>query len=92
LALHGVICKKDGSTVEVHIGEEADEPVFTIMDLLPHLARKVQGEKKLNEAIEGERMNLVIGGLPIEIRRVRKRSSWRCCRFWKKNTGSPRPT
>jgi aspartyl aminopeptidase len=66
LALHGVICKKDGSTEEVHIGEEAGDPVFTINDLLPHLARKAQGEKKLFEAIEGERMNLVVGGLPIE--------------------------
>ena len=66
LALHGVICKKDGSTVEVHIGEDPADPVFTIMDLLPHLARKVQGEKKLGEAINGESMNLVIGGMPLD--------------------------
>ena len=66
LALHGVICKKDGSTVQVHIGEDPGDPVFTIMDLLPHLARKAQGEKKLGEAISGESMNLVIGGMPLD--------------------------
>ena len=52
--------------MEVHIGEDPADPVFTIMDLLPHLARKVQGDKKLGEAISGESMNLVIGGMPLD--------------------------
>ena len=66
LAIHGVICLKNGKTVSLCLGEDDKDPVFTVLDLLPHLSRKVQGEKKLNEAIEGERMNLVIGGLPID--------------------------
>jgi len=66
LALHGVVCLKDGRTVELHLGEDPDDPVFTVLDLLPHLSRKVQGEKKLREAVEAERMNLLIGGLPLD--------------------------
>ena len=66
MALHGVLCKTDGSTVEVHIGDHADDPVFTIMDLLPHLSRKVQSGKKVSEAFTAERMNLLIAGLPLD--------------------------
>jgi aspartyl aminopeptidase len=64
LALHGVIVKADGSKVEVNIGEDEKEPVFTITDLLPHLAKQ-QYEKKLNEAFEGENMNILIGSEPL---------------------------
>jgi len=64
LALHGKIVKKDGSELELRVGEGEDDPVFTILDLLPHLARKVQYEKKLDEAIVGEKLNVVVGSLP----------------------------
>lgn len=64
LALHGVLCKKDGSTVTVAIGEDADDPVFYITDLLPHLAQE-QMAKTAAKAIEGEDLNLIIGGLPV---------------------------
>ncbi|MDD6214331.1 MAG: aminopeptidase [Firmicutes bacterium] len=64
LALHGVIYTKDGNQVEVCIGEKDDDPVFCVTDLLPHLA-KTQMEKKLSEAIEGEALNILIGGMGI---------------------------
>ena len=63
LALHGVIIKKDGSLVNICIGEKEDEPVFVIPDLLPHLARKEQYTKNLAEAIEAGKMNLVFSGI-----------------------------
>ena len=61
LALHGVLCKKDGTTVTVAIGEDAGDPVFYISDLLPHLAQE-QMTKTAAKAIEGEELNLIIGG------------------------------
>ena len=64
LAVHGKIFRKDGSHLEVVVGEEHDDPVFTINDLLPHLAHKVQYEKKLPEIIVGEKLNVLAGGLP----------------------------
>lgn len=64
LALHGVIVKADGTVVEVNIGEDENDPVFTITDLLPHLA-KDQYEKKLNEAFQGEHMNALVGSQPL---------------------------
>jgi len=65
LAIHGVVVLGNGRTVEVHLGEEEDDPVFTILDLLPHLAHKRQDTKKLSEAIPGEKLNVVFGGFPI---------------------------
>jgi aspartyl aminopeptidase len=64
LALHGVIVKANGEKVKISIGEEESAPVFTICDLLPHLSRKVQEEKKLKEAIEGEKLTILAGHLP----------------------------
>ena len=65
LALHGVIAKKDGTTVQVSIGEKEDDPVFCITDLLPHLAAK-QNERPLREGLKGEELNVVLGSLPYE--------------------------
>ena len=65
LALHGVIAKKDGTTVQVSIGEKEDDPVFVITDLLIHLASK-QMEKKATTVVEGEKLDLLIGSRPIE--------------------------
>ena len=63
LAIHGVIVKENGEKITVSIGENEDDPVFVITDLLPHLA-KDQMQKKLTEAIEGEKLDLVIGNIP----------------------------
>ncbi len=63
LALHGAVIRKDGSKLEVRIGEEESDPVFYISDLLPHLAAK-QNAKPLGEAIEGEDLNIWFGNIP----------------------------
>jgi len=63
LALHGVVVKTDGARVEIAIGEDPADPVFTIPDLLPHLAYK-QVEQKLTDAFEAEKMNIILGHAP----------------------------
>lgn len=65
LALHGVVVKKDGTVTEVNIGEKEEDPVFVITDILVHLAAK-QMEKKANEVIEGEKLDILFGSCPIE--------------------------
>lgn len=65
LSMHGVIVKTNGEKVEVNIGEEENDPIFTITDLLPHLAQD-QMEKKLKNGVEGENLNLLIGSIPYE--------------------------
>ncbi len=67
LALHGVIVRKDGSTVIVNIGEDEDDPVFFVSDLLIHLSSE-QLEKKANKVIEGEALDIVIGNRPLIIK------------------------
>lgn len=66
LAIHGVVVKKDGTTVELNLGEEEDDPVFFISDLLIHLAAE-QLEKKAAKVIEGEALDLIVGSKPITI-------------------------
>ena len=65
LALHGVIIKGDGTKGEVTIGEDEQDPVLVISDLLPHLAQE-QMEKKMTEAITGEGLNLLVGSIPFQ--------------------------
>ena len=65
LSLHGVIIRKDGEKVEVRIGEEPDDPVFYITDLLPHLATE-QMKRPLSTGIKGEELNIVIGSMPFK--------------------------
>lgn len=71
LALHGVVVRKDGTTVSLCIGEESGDPVFCISDLLPHLAAK-QNERKLAEGLKGEELNIVIGSLPFQDESVKE--------------------
>ena len=66
LAIHGVVVKKTGETVIVNIGEEEDDPVFFISDLLPHLAQE-QMKKNAASFIDGEALDLVIGNKPVTI-------------------------
>ena len=63
LSLHGVIIRADGSKVSVCVGEDENDPVFYINDLLPHLGAD-QSAKPLGKAIDGETLNILIGGLP----------------------------
>lgn len=64
LALHGVVVKENGEKVEIVVGEKPEEPVFTITDLLPHLS-KDQMEKKMSDAVSGEALNVLAGGVPL---------------------------
>ena len=63
LAIHGVIVKENGEKIYVSIGENDDEPIFTITDLLPHLAKEQQ-QKKLSEAINAENLSIIVGSIP----------------------------
>lgn len=63
LSIHGVIVKTNGEKITVNIGEDENDPIFTITDLLPHLAQD-QMDKKLKNGIDGEDLNLLIGSIP----------------------------
>ena len=65
LALHGVVCKKDGTTVTITIGEDDNDPVLMVSDLLIHLAAD-QMQKPAAKVIEGEQLNVILGTEPIE--------------------------
>lgn len=65
LALHGVVVLKDGTTHTICLGEAADDPIFLIPDLLPHLSAKIQGERKATELIKGEELQIIIGSEPL---------------------------
>ncbi len=65
LALHGVVVLTDGTKIDISIGEDPKDPVFVITDLLPHLSAK-QNAKKLGEGVPGEKLNIIIGSLPLE--------------------------
>ena len=64
LCMKGVVVKKNGNVIDINIGEDASDPIFTITDLLPHLSSK-QNDKKLGDAIEGESLNVLIGNIPL---------------------------
>jgi aspartyl aminopeptidase len=73
LAIHGIIVKTDGEKVKVTVGEAEGDPVFTVCDLLPHLSRKAQEEKKLKEAIEAEKLTILAGHLPFADQEAKER-------------------
>ena len=72
LALHGVVFKANGEKVQIEIGEEDSDPILCISDLLPHLAKE-QMEKKLSEAITGEKLNILIGSIPYKDDEIKER-------------------
>ena len=72
LALHGVVTLEDGKTVSVVVGEDDNDPVFYINDLLPHLARE-QVTKPLASAIDGETLNVLVGGYPFKDEDVKEK-------------------
>lgn len=71
LSLHGVIVKKDGTKIDINIGEDDADPVFVISDLLIHLAQK-QMKKTGTEIVEGEKLDLLVGSRPLESSRPAK--------------------
>jgi len=72
LAIHGVVVKKDGSVINVVIGEDENDPVIGVSDLLIHLASD-QMDKKLSKAIEGEDLNIFVGSIPIKDKEEKER-------------------
>ncbi|MEF3279744.1 MAG: aminopeptidase [Elusimicrobiota bacterium] len=72
LAIHGVVVKKTGEKVNIRIGENENDPVFCITDLLPHLAQN-QMKKTLSEAVEGENLDLLIGSIPVKDKKAKER-------------------
>ncbi len=66
LAIHGKVIKGDGEEVEISIGEGDEEPIFVVSDLLPHLAKKKQGERKMKEVIKGEELKILTAGIPLD--------------------------
>ena len=65
LALHGTLITSKNTPIDISIGEASDDPVFTVTDLLPHLAGKLQAGKKLSDVFEGEKLNLIAGSIPL---------------------------
>lgn len=72
LALHGSVMIKGGKHINLVIGETESDPVFTISDLLPHLAKNQAG-KKLSDAFDGEKLNILVGSLPLGDEKVKER-------------------
>lgn len=68
LAMHGVVCKMDGTKIEINIGEKEDDPVFFVSDLLVHLSAE-QLEKKAAKVIEGEALDIIIGNRPLHVKK-----------------------
>ncbi|MEG0137168.1 MAG: aminopeptidase [Cetobacterium sp.] len=68
LSLHGIVILSNGEKKEIIIGEREEDPVFTIPDLLPHLAAKYQGERKTGEVIKGEELQIIVGTIPTTLK------------------------
>ena len=73
LSIHGVVVKKDGQTVEIVVGEQENDPVFCINDLLPHLSRKTQDTRAAKDTIKGEELNVLIGSEPVQDSEIKKK-------------------
>ena len=65
LAIHGVVALQDGTTVKVTIGEDESDPVLCVTDILPHLSHRIQDDRKTNEVIKGEELNVLLGSKPL---------------------------
>ncbi len=87
LAIHGVVYTKDGKRVNIRIGDNPGDPVFVIPDLLPHLARKVQGDRKLFEGIKGEELQVVVGNIPIDDKKIKKKIKTAVLKYLNENYG-----
>ncbi|MFP4143198.1 MAG: aminopeptidase [Thermoplasmata archaeon] len=66
LSIQGRVVKEDGTPIDISIGDDPEDPIFVISDLLPHLSKKKQGERKMKEVIKGEELNIIVAGIPID--------------------------
>ena len=72
LALHGTIVLENGKKIDIKIGEDDNDPIFMITDLLPHLAGK-QLKKPMEEAISGEELNILVGSIPVADKKIKEK-------------------
>lgn len=86
LALYGTVINSKGEKVKIVIGEKDTDPILTITDLLPHLA-KDQMEKKLREAVPGENLNVLIGSMPVNDEEVKNKVKYTILRYLWDNYG-----
>lgn len=87
LAIHGKVVKADGKEVEIVIGEKDGDPVFTITDLLPHLSHKKQNSRKLAQGIKGEELQILVGSMPINDKKAKKKVKLWVLDYLNKNYG-----
>ncbi len=73
MALHGAVVLADGKVVDIAIGEEPGDPVFTITDLLPHLWRQTQSKRKTPDAVKGEEMNVLVASRPVDDEKAKEK-------------------
>lgn len=73
LSMHGTIVKPDGEKINISIGEKDEDPIFTISDLLPHLAME-QMQRKLSEGVQGEELNALVGSIPYDTEDVSEKA------------------
>lgn len=86
LALHGVALTERGK-VQICIGEKDDDPVFTIPDLLPHLGKKAQYERKTGEVLKGEELRILCGGMPINDEKAKQKVKLNVLKYLNDNYG-----
>ncbi len=87
LAIHGTVIKGDGESVDIHIGEDPEDPVFTIADLLPHLYKKKQADRKLPQGITGEELNVLVASLPFQDKKPKKKVKYWVLEYLNKKYG-----
>ncbi len=73
LALYGTVIKANGEKIDIKIGDKKNDPIFVVSDLLPHLAGKTQTNKKVSEAFEAEKLNLIAGSIPLGNDKIKNR-------------------
>jgi len=86
LSLHGVAMLANGKKIEINIGEKEDDPIFMITDLLPHLGRE-QLKKTLEEGVTAEELNVVIGSMPVNDKKVKEKIKLAVLEFLHKEYG-----
>ena len=87
LAIHGTVIRADGKSVDIHIGEDLKDPVFTIADLLPHLYKKKQADRKLPQGITGEELNVLVASLPFQDKKPKKKVKYWVLEYLNKKYG-----
>ncbi|MEF8878777.1 MAG: aminopeptidase [Candidatus Thermoplasmatota archaeon] len=73
LALHGIVVKENGEKIDFRLGDKKDDPWFSVPDLLPHLSHEVQNTKKMNKAIKGESLDIIVGSKPIQNEEIKEK-------------------